>query len=690
MFRLSHLSVHYLFTRNLVMLFLIAFVINVSESSAQITPPEIRCITVESSGEITLNWLAPADTGTSFGGYHFFMSNQLNGPYVPIDSVFSFTTFTTTITGVNANTASLYFYIKTREGCCSQYSVPSDTLRSIRMIVTALSNEVVRLNWNRIHNPPLPSTGSAYTLYKELSNGVFSPFKTLIDTTTIDTNIFCNQYINYRVTQSDLSGCSSGSSIDGELFRDVNGPVATFIDTVSIDPLSGLATISWLADSSADTQGYVIYQYNGTSYDSIGSVTGINSLQFTYASSLASNLVETFSVAAYDSCRNLGSLAVNHNTMLLDLSFDKCLATASLEWNAYQNMNGGLQRYEIWYRINNGAWVRDGFVPPGVLTYQKILTQQNDTYEFFVRALGTSAQTASSNLVSVVADIFVQPSFLYIRSASVFGTSVQVNCYVDPAGDVVSYRLYRGNSATGVLSLIDELPFAPIADFSFTDLFADAESARRFYQITAVDSCGGEQVFSNIAGTVLLTADALENLSSSLSWSTYTGWTNDPGTYAIYRVINGVTDAAPFAWVNGDTLTYNDDVSAFPGGDGNLCYVVQAVEDSVNVFGLLDSAFSNQACAPQQAVAYIPNAFTPGGLNPVFVPVTIYDDPETYSLQIFNRWGQLVFSTLNPNQGWDGTFENNDAPTGVYAYLLVFKGFNKKEVRRTGTITLLR
>ena len=95
------------------------------------------------------------------------MSNQLNGPYVPIDSVFSFTTFTTTITGVNANTASLYFYIKTREGCCSQYSVASDTLRSIRMIVTALSNEVVRLNWNRIHNPPLPSTGSAYTLYKD-------------------------------------------------------------------------------------------------------------------------------------------------------------------------------------------------------------------------------------------------------------------------------------------------------------------------------------------------------------------------------------------------------------------------------------------------------------------------------------------------------------------------------------------
>jgi hypothetical protein len=170
---LTRLSVHYLAARNLVMLFLLAFVINISETSAQITPPEIRCITVESTGEVTLHWLAPADTGTSFGGYHFFMSNQLSGPYVPIDSVFSFTTLTTTISGVNANTTSLYFFIKTREGCCSQYSLASDTLRSIRMIVTALSNEVVRLNWNRIHNPPLPSTGSAYTLYKELSNGIF-------------------------------------------------------------------------------------------------------------------------------------------------------------------------------------------------------------------------------------------------------------------------------------------------------------------------------------------------------------------------------------------------------------------------------------------------------------------------------------------------------------------------------------
>ena len=147
---------------------------------------------------------------------------------------------------------------------------------------------------------------------------------------------------------------------------------------------------------------------------------------------------------------------------------------------------------------------------------------------------------------------------------------------------------------------------------------------------------------------------------------------------------------APFAFVNGDTLFFTEDVSGFPGGEGNLCYVIEAIEDSVNSFGFQDRAFSNIACAPQQAVVFIPNAFTPEGKNPVFRPITIYDDPGTYMLLIYNRWGQLVFESENPELGWNGTFQNNPSPSGAYAYILTFKGFNKKEVRRTGTVMLIR
>jgi hypothetical protein len=121
---------------------------------------------VETNGNVTLTWLAAADTGATFGGYHIFYSNNSSGPFIPIDSIFAYSTLTTTISGVNANSSPLFFYIETREGCCAIYSVPSDTLKSMRMIVTPMSNQIARLTWNRIHNPPLANNRFEFCCFK--------------------------------------------------------------------------------------------------------------------------------------------------------------------------------------------------------------------------------------------------------------------------------------------------------------------------------------------------------------------------------------------------------------------------------------------------------------------------------------------------------------------------------------------
>jgi len=657
---------------------------------SQPTAPSLRCISVEANGNVTLTWIAPLDTGTAFGGYHIFSSPSAGGPFTPIDSVFNYNTLTITLPGTNANNSSLYFYLKTREGCCAIYSASSDTLRSIRMIVTSLSNERVRLNWNRTHIPPLPTTISSFNVSKELSPGVYTQFLTILDTTALDTNYFCNRFINYKVTQGDLSGCVSESSVDGELFRDTRGPAQTLIDTVSVDPITGNVIITWFPDSSSDTQGYVIYQFNGISYDSIGSVTGINSLSFINPLSNSSNLSETYTIAAYDSCKNLGSLAANHQTIFLETNFIKCDAKITFEWTPYENMNSGLKRYEIWISENAGPWTRDGFVPPTILSYEKDLTLSGATYEFVIRAVGNDGQTSSSNKREIIADIFDQPAFLYIRSATVTGQSVKINCHVDPASDAKAYILYGSNSENGFYTFIDSKNYTPDSDITFIDAFAQADKGRRFYKITSRDSCGKEFVTSNIAGTVHLFAEGGNDYKSQLDWSAYTGWQNLPGSYQIFRVIGGTVASTPIATLSGDTLTYNDDVSDFSAGDGNICYVIQAREDSINTFGFSDSAFSNVACAPQAPSVYVPNAFTPGGKNPVFKPFLLFEHPATYSLRIFNRWGQQVFETDIPGTGWNGKYNDKEAASGIYAYTLVFKGLNKKEIQRMGTVVLIR
>lgn len=88
---------------------------------------------------------------------------------------------------------------------------------------------------------------------------------------------------------------------------------------------------------------------------------------------------------------------------------------------------------------------------------------------------------------------------------------------------------------------------------------------------------------------------------------------------------------------------------------------------------------------------YMPSGFTPNGdgLNDVFrVPVT--NKNHLVRLQIFNRWGQLIFSTSDPASGWDGTVKGKPADTGTYVYYLQMKSLTGNPVNYKGAVTLIR
>ncbi|MCB9036503.1 MAG: gliding motility-associated C-terminal domain-containing protein [Lewinellaceae bacterium] len=95
---------------------------------------------------------------------------------------------------------------------------------------------------------------------------------------------------------------------------------------------------------------------------------------------------------------------------------------------------------------------------------------------------------------------------------------------------------------------------------------------------------------------------------------------------------------------------------------------------------------------------YIPNAFSPNedGRNDRFV---LYADvpnvQEVASMQIFNRWGAVVFEQSNflPNDlslGWDGTFKGKEAPAGAYTYVFRVRFLDEVELEYTGAVHLVR
>jgi len=90
---------------------------------------------------------------------------------------------------------------------------------------------------------------------------------------------------------------------------------------------------------------------------------------------------------------------------------------------------------------------------------------------------------------------------------------------------------------------------------------------------------------------------------------------------------------------------------------------------------------------------YVPNAFSPNGdgENEEFKAVT--DCDLTFSMQIFNEWGAIIFATTDIFNGWDGTLEGQPAPVGKYSYIIFYSGsLNGASFEETlrGTLRLVR
>lgn len=129
--------------------------------------------------------------------------------------------------------------------------------------------------------------------------------------------------------------------------------------------------------------------------------------------------------------------------------------------------------------------------------------------------------------------------------------------------------------------------------------------------------------------------------------------------------------------------------------NGNIagCYSVTAIDSVGN-----QSEFSNVVCISHEecSVYSLPNVFTPNfdGYNDLFQPFP-YTSVERVHMLIFNRWGNLVYETEDPDINWDGKHmgTNTECSEGTYFYTcevyeLTLLGVRQRQLR--GSITLLR
>jgi gliding motility-associated-like protein len=173
-------------------------------------------------------------------------------------------------------------------------------------------------------------------------------------------------------------------------------------------------------------------------------------------------------------------------------------------------------------------------------------------------------------------------------------------------------------------------------------------------------------------------------LPSAELGSTYTICTQDPDPE-----INSVTLEVGFApeiyWTTpkGDFVNTTDVVADVAG-----TYTVEVI----NQFGcsFIDSVEVVDDCRPRIVA---PNAFRPGGVNSTFFVYTKYVAQEDFEVRIYNRWGELVYQSENPDFQWDGTYNGKEAPLGTYPFVINFRSSTSDTgeiLEERGGVTIIR
>jgi len=472
------------------------------------------------------------------------------------------------------------------------------------------------------------------------------------------------------------------------------GPEPPVVDYVSVDTATGFVYVTWEPSPSDSLDKYIIYEIVLFGGDSVGrprGSVGKDTLEFFWATTEAEEKVISMAVASTREGVDQSRISDSHTTIFLSTQYDSCEKKMELSWTPYKGWGDDLVRYEVYASMDNSI-----FEPIGQrdtithLEHQNI--EDNRVYCYFVKAVRNDGIFSFSNITCRNVQHPLHPLWIDAEQASVFEENqVSVDFYIEESGEVTSFRLYR---RTG-----PGKPLVPIQDFTdvigptlnYIDQDPILSTKKQYqYELHSLDVCSDSIIGSNISGNIVLQANS-SSLQAFLSWTPYTVYEAGVKSYQIWRILN-MGDPQLINEVYAPDTAYTDNLDFVSGSDieDEICYYVVAGENDSYTRGEQGSSYSNTPCISVTPEILMPNAFTPNddGRNDIIKPVLTFI-PQNYIFQVFDRWGSQIFSTRNPDDGWDGSVNGGGkASEGVYIYYILLTTTKGIEVEQRGEITL--
>ena len=692
---------------SLMVLALIGF-----KALAQVGPPDLNCITTDLLGNVTFHWEIPADPNLEFVNYHLWRMDDLNGTneILIAGTINNYIQQQISWVGADANNVQRHFYMFTEwtDGTNTFYSEHSDTLCNILLdVVPSFPSGFAELSWSGPYTETGAPPGSTYEIWKQDLLGWNMIDEVPLAQTTFDDPVEeCEALYSYQIIVQHPIGCQSESNIVTDNFGDSTTPDIPEVTYVTVDPVTGNAVVNWTQSEAEDTWGYIIYMCDQWGEQPVDTVYFQDQETFENVNSLALFGSESYIVAAFDSCQ-VGDNFVNisptngncHSTIHLQPpSFFACQDFVTLNWSGYDGWPNDVAQYEILFSENGGAQESAGFVDGNTLTFVHENLTLGSTYEYFIQAYAAGqAYTSLSNGFSINIQVDNAPTDTHLLSATVIDRyEVNVLCQTLPVTLAHEYILEKRRDFDNEFDFIantfinDLAPNPPIQYFTFVDYDVDARFREYEYRVTVLNDCGDTVAVTNLGHTINLNGIVNNStMTNTLIWNQYQDWFDEGvESYNIYRSQTEGFGGDLIANVPAGQNFYEDDVSDLIMTPGLFCYRVEAIPEAGSIFDGI-SAYSNECCLQMDPKVWIPNAFMVHGNNSTFYPVISFADFETYRMEIYSRWGDIIYISEDIGEPWKGKKDGTLLPEGVYAYYIEIRDGKGQQHEFRGTVMLL-
>ena len=371
---------------------------------------------------------------------------------------------------------------------------------------------------------------------------------------------------------------------------------------------------------------------------------------------------QIFRISAYDACQNKNLYSDTISTIAIDVRAEN--NQNRVEWKVYP------------LNFSNYTLQRDNqpFQNFPNETLKIFIDDEVDcftTYCYSIQYQNNNGGVSLSDTVCVESFRIYFPPSIKNTTASVDGENIQLQWDGPDNAIVTSYFIQR-QLEDDVFATIDST-----LAVQYTDQNLETANRGYCYRINYLDECRNRSNLGDLSCTVFLTIED----NQLLEWNPYTGWRNGVKQYIVevydeLGIFQNEIDVGSNRWFEDTTFQFQQIMQ----------YRIRA--ESNDEPSLI--SFSNFVTRQAESILWLPNSFTPNGdgLNDFFKPEGT--QMKVFQMQIFTRYGDLIYSTEDQNLGWDGTYNGKDMPAVTYIYKMEATDELDKKYNKTGQLLLIR